>query len=63
MFLLGKDRVRILFLIGVFSVFVEAEAFANSCENAFREEGDPRNGAEYFASKDISNISVSGVIG
>lgn len=36
--------------------------WAVTCEESFHAEGDPRNGAEYFASKDIQNTSVSSAL-
>lgn len=47
----------------VFALSLAGAASAATCEDSFREEGDPRNGAEYFASKEVADISVSGALG
>jgi hypothetical protein len=36
---------------------------AATCEENFRTEGDPRNGAEYFTSVDIADVSVENALG
>jgi hypothetical protein len=36
---------------------------AATCEENFRTERDPRNGAEYFTSVDIANVSVESALG
>lgn len=38
-------------------------AHANTCEESFREEGDPRNGAEYSAFKRMPGTSVNSALG
>lgn len=42
---------------------VSSLASANSCENNFRNEGDPRNGAEFSTSTNISNLNSSSALG
>jgi hypothetical protein len=37
--------------------------FAASCEDNFKTEGDPRNGAEYFAAVVVSDVSVESALG
>lgn len=37
--------------------------FAASCEDSFKAEGDPRNGAEYFATTLVSDLSVTTAMG
>jgi hypothetical protein len=40
-----------------------AAALASTCEETFRTEGDPRNGAEYFATKSVDSLGVAGALG
>lgn len=50
-------------LLALAAACAGSHAMATTCEDSFREEGDPRNGAEYWASKSIPDISAMGALG
>ena len=57
-------RMKHAILISAFFLAATATtAGAATCEDNFKEEGDPRNGAEYSASKNIPGLSVRGALG
>lgn len=50
-------------LLAFIAACAASQAMASTCEDSFREEGDPRNGAEYWAAKAIPNLSTMGALG
>lgn len=47
----------------VLPFFIAGVSHANSCEQNFRAEGDPRNGAEFSTSTTIANLNSSSALG
>jgi hypothetical protein len=47
----------------VFCLVASSWVTANTCENNFRAEGDPRNGAEFSTNINIANLNASSALG
>jgi hypothetical protein len=50
-------------LLAFIAACAASQAMASTCEDSFREEGDPRNGVEYQATKSIADLSAMGALG
>ncbi len=49
--------------IAIIFLAASLQAIANSCEENFRAEGDPRNGAEFSTAVNIPNLNASSALG